>query len=311
MNILDVEKEEYKKLVVNPFSKFDTVEFVELNKHKVDEVKYFIFNNGKNRFALIAGIKDGVLKSPFSATFGIFSEITKENKIEYYYEAINELINWAKTNNIKQIQINTPALSYSEPHITKFQNALINSNFRILNYDINFEFHLNKFNENNYIETIQRNARKNLKNALNNNLKFEKTDNIKLAYEIIKINRSQKGYPLWMSLNDVKNTNDIIKSDYFLISTSDNKPIASAYIHHLTDYVYRVVYWGNLMEDEQLRPINFLAYNLLKYYKNSQCKILDIGTSTLDSVANFGLCDFKESIGCTCSPKLSFILKDL
>ena len=177
MNILDVEKEEYKKLVVNPFSKFDTVEFVELNKHKVDEVKYFIFNNGKNRFALIAGIKDGVLKSPFSATFGIFSEITKENKIEYYYEAINELINWAKTNNIKQIQINTPALSYSEPHITKFQNALINSNFRILNYDINFEFHLNKFNENNYIETIQRNARKNLKNALNNNLKFEKTDN--------------------------------------------------------------------------------------------------------------------------------------
>ena len=87
MNILSVTKDEYNKIVINPFSGFDTLKFVELNKHKIDKVKYFIFNNGKNRFGLVAGIKDNVLQCPFSATFGIFSEIILNNKIEYYYDA--------------------------------------------------------------------------------------------------------------------------------------------------------------------------------------------------------------------------------
>ena len=45
MNIFEVKKEEYKTFVVNPFSGFDTIDFIELNKHKVRDVKYFIFEN--------------------------------------------------------------------------------------------------------------------------------------------------------------------------------------------------------------------------------------------------------------------------
>ena len=47
MNIFEVKKEEYKTFVVNPFSGFDTIDFIELNKHKVRDVKYFIFENNK------------------------------------------------------------------------------------------------------------------------------------------------------------------------------------------------------------------------------------------------------------------------
>ena len=65
---------------------------------------------------------------------------------------------------------------------------------------------------------------------------------------------------------------------------------------------------ANKPDSEEFRPVNFLAYNLLKFYKNDKYEILDIGTSTVNSAANFGLCDFKESIGCTCSPKLNFAL---
>ena len=307
VNIKDVSKEEYREFVPNPFSGFDKVEFVELNKCKVEYVKYFIFENNKKRFGLVAGVKDGVLKSPFSATFAIFSEISRDNKIEHYYNSINALVLWAKSNNCRKIQINTPALSFGESHITKFQNALVNAGFRILDYDINFEFDLEKFNEENYSEQIQRSARKNLKNAIKYNLQFEKTDDIETVYKIIKENRTSKGYPLWMSLDDIRNTESIIKSDYFIVSTSEGKPIAAAYVHNLTTDVCRIVYWGNLSEDEELRPINFLAFNLLKHYKKLGYRILDVGTSTVDSVANYGLCDFKWSIGCKCSPKLNFV----
>ena len=42
-------------------------------------------------------------------------------------------------------------------------------------------------------------------------------------------------------------------------------------------------------------------------YKEKGISLIDIGTSTVDGVPNFGLCDFKESIGCNCSPKINFV----
>lgn len=309
MNILDVEKEEYKKLVVNPFSKFDTVEFVELNKHKVDEVKYFIFNNGKNRFGLIAGIKDGVLKCPFSATFGIFSEITHNNGIQHYYDAIKALIEWCKQQPIKQIILCCPPTIYNKNHITKFQNALFCNNFQLLDYDVNFEYDLSKFKLG-YIENLLSDARRNLKIALKEDLYFEKTNDIDSVYAIIKQNRAEKGFPLWMSLDDIKNTNHIIKSDFFIVKDNNNTNIASTYVQKITPKIVNVVYWGNLQKYDKLYPMNFNAYKTFEYYSNKKnIDFISIGTSTKDSIPNAGLCAFKTSIGCSCSPKLNFILE--
>ncbi len=308
MDILEVAKEEYNKFVINPFSKFETVNFTELNKHKVEDIKYFIFDNGKKRFGFICGIKNGILKAPFSSTYGIFSEITENNRIEYYHEAVEALIEYSKNNGIEAIYIGTPALCYSPSLITKFQNALINKGFQIESYDVNFEYYTKNFDEN-YLAGIARNARKNYNTALRNELKFEKTNDVKSVYEIIKINREFRGFPLHMSLEDVVKTAEIIPSDYFMVKDKEDRGCASALIHHLKENIVRVVYWGNTPESEELRPINFLSYNIFKYYKEQNISLIDIGTSTVDGEPNWGLCDFKESIGCSCSPKINWILK--
>ncbi len=304
MEILNVTKEEYKTIVVNPFSGFEKSEFVELNKHKVEEVKYFIFNNGKNRFGFVAGIKDGILKAPFSATYGIFSEVAKNNRIEHYHDSVKALIDWCKSKNLKKIIICTPALFYNQHHITKFHNALICNGFNILDYDVNFQIKIDKNTE--YDKLLKTDARRNLKMAYKNNLKFEKTDNISQVYEIIKINRQEKGFPLWMSEQDVIDTSKIIKSDFFLVS-DENEYIASAYIQHITENIVNIVYWGNKQSSDRLYPMNFLAEQVYNYYKNDKkVEYISIGTSTLDSQPNIGLCAFKESIGCESSPKINF-----
>ena len=306
MDVLDVCKEEYKKLVIEPFSRFDTVEFIELNKYKVDEIKYFIFNNGKNRFSLVAGIKDNILKCPFSASFGIMSEISHNNRILHYHDAVNSLVTWAKENGITKIIFSTPPLFYSQTHISKMQNALFCNGFKVVNFDLNYQLDLKLLKE--YDLFLNSDARRNLKIAYKNDLKFEKTKDLSKVYEIIKINRQEKGFPLWMSESDVSKTSKIIKSDYFLVSY-DNKYIASAYIQHITNNIVNVVYWGNLQKFDKYYPMNFIAENVYNYYKNlKKVCFLSIGTSTLDSVPNFGLCDFKESIGCEVSPKLTFEL---
>ena len=306
MDIIEVDKETYSKTVTNPFCKFETAEFADLNKTKADVVKYFIFNNGKNRFGLIAGIKDGVLKLPFSASFSCFSEITKKNRIEYYSEAVEALIKWAKQNLIKEIIFNTPPIFYDVEHISKMHNALLNAGFKQAEYNLNFEFYLDDFDEN-YLANIQRNARKNYNTALRNNLVFEKTDDVETVYKVIKQNRDEKGYPLWMSLDDIIETSKIIPSDYFLVRTQTGIPIAAAFVHNINGDVLRVNYWGDIREYEEMRPINFLSYNLFKYYKEQGKKVVDIGPSTNDGVPDYGLCNFKESLGCKASAKLLFI----
>ena len=306
MTCLSVSKEQYKSIVEKPFCSFDSVEFVELNAHKVDEVKYFIFGDKANHFALVAGLKDKVLKCPFSATFGIFSEIRQNNQISYYYEAIGALIAWCKDNEIEKIIFATPPLFYNQTHITKFQNALFCNGFKVADYDMNFEFCLE--NTIDYHQTINKNSKRKLKIAYDNNLKFQETSDLDQVYKIIKTNREEKGFPLWLSQTDISNTAKFIKSDYFLVLYGA-RAVASAYIQHITQNIVNVVYWGNITEASELCPMNFLAEQVYMHYQSAkQIKYISIGTSTLSSVANVGLCYFKESIGCNTSPKLSFTL---
>ncbi|EBF5464301.1 hypothetical protein FID33_09150 [Campylobacter jejuni] len=111
-----------------------------------------------------------------------------------------------------------------------------------------------------------------------------------------------------MAIEDIKQTSKIIPTDLFLVY-KDDIPIASAIVHIMNQNIARVVYWGNTTNSNQYRPMNFLSYNLFLYYKNQNFKIVDIGTSTLHTTPNFGLCDYKESIGCDCSPKINFLYK--
>ena len=59
----------------------------------------------------------------------------------------------------------------------------------------------------------------------------------------------------------------------------------------------------------EFKTMNFLSYEVFKYYKENGIKVVDIGPSTEDSIPNHGLCEFKESIGCDLSPKYSFYKK--
>lgn len=307
MEILEIDNQTYKKKVLKPFCRFNKAEFYALNSHKVDEVKYMIFNDGKDRFSLVLGIKDKIAKAPFSASFEAFSEITENNKIIHYHDAVSALVNWCQQHSIKQVKVSLPPAYYNVSHITKIENALLCNGFRLSVQDVNFEYYIEEFDEN-YENEISYNAKKSLKKSERNGLLFEKTEAAKIVYDVIKQNREEKGYPLWMSYNDVIETSKIIPSDYFLVKDSEGKAIASALVHQINDEILRVVYWGNLMDANKLCPMNFLSYNIFKYYKQTNFKIIDIGPSTEDGKPNFGLCDFKEGIGCHCSSKNTYIL---
>ncbi len=303
MKIIEIDKEEYKVILQNPFSNFESTGFFELNKHKVDNIKYLLFNNGKNRFSLVAGIKHGVLKVPFSAPFGCFSSITKRNKLINFHLALEMLEEWTKKENLQKIEFNFPPHFYEPKYLTMFYNALHCSGFLIDNIDVNYEYDLKNFHDD-YEMSIDPKARQSLRVAFKEQLSFEKTKDLTLAYKIIRNNRIHKGFPLKLSQAEIEKTSSVIDVDFFIVKNGDTA-ISSAIIFHITKNILKVIYWGNTSDSDHLKPMNFLSYNIFKYYSKNGYSFIDIGHSTENSVPNHGLCNFKESIGCSSSPKFS------
>jgi hypothetical protein len=309
MVIEKVDKDTFSNTIALPFHEFNASEFSELNAKKVNQVHYLLFKDSKYRLGIILGEQDNILRSPFSAPFGGFCPVGSAISLAQMDEAIKALKVWSKRHQMQQIQITLPPLLYGESYLSKWVNTFYRSAFQLDRVDLNYAFQLSQFGEE-YVQSIRRNARKSLRAAFKNEFRFSQCvapEAQARAYEVIRKNRSAKGYPLRMSWEQVAATTNVIPADFFLLEHND-KDIAAALVYEVQFDVAQVIYWGELPAYSHLRPMNYLSYCLFEHYQKAGKRVLDIGPSTESSVPNHGLCEFKESIGCQVDLKLSFFM---
>ena len=285
---------------------YNAMMFQELNKYKVDNIIYMIFSDSKDKLALCAGIKNGVMEFPFSSPFCIFEKTYKHITIEEVDSALELLESYATSIGIKEIFFRLPPNIYDERFISIVQNCLLRHEYGVKCCDLNFYLVVSDLET--YKMKLFRNARKNLNTAMKYTFSFQRCESEeerKQAYEVIAINRERKGYPLRMSYDNVDRTKELTQSDFFLLK-ENNVCVASAIVFRVCEAYYQVIYWGDIAGYESKRPMNYLAYKVYEYYCSIGAKILDIGPSTENSMPNYGLCDFKESIGCDICTKYTF-----
>lgn len=305
MEIVEVTKKDFKNVIFNPFHPYGMADFNDLNKQKCQSVHYLLFRESKFRLGLIGGITNNVFQSSFSAPFGGFLFIKDSVGIEFLDEAIDLLINWSKSRNIKSIELTLPPPVYHESFITKQVNSLYRKNFQIKNIELNYVYFTDKF-KNGYIESLDQKSRNNLKAAIKQEFIFHKCETLTdkhLAYDIIKQHKKQKGYPLKMTWDQVADTIKIIDADFFILYLEDKTPVASAMVYHISESQVQIIYWGDKRDFAKLRVMNYLSYKLFEYYSDTHA-IIDLGPSSEDSVPNIGLCRFKEKIGCDVTTKM-------
>jgi hypothetical protein len=303
----EVSPQQFSTVINNPFHIFGSAPFNELNKTKAEQVSYLLFKDSKYRMGLVVGMKETSLLSPFSAPFGGFTPLHDDIKLQSVEESVDCLVAWAKTRGIKNIKITLPPPIYFESYLAKVVNVFYRKNFATRQIELNYHYDLNKFSET-YAESIWRNARKNLNQALANNLSFFKCETEaqkQEAYAVIQHNRSVRGVPFRMSWQQIMDTTEIISADFFLVHAA-GKSIAAAIVFRVATHIVQVIYWGDLPEFSHLKTMNFLSYKVFEFYKKENYRFIDIGYSTVDSIPNYGLCEFKESIGCDMQPKLVF-----
>ncbi len=309
MEIQSLTYEKYKDTFPTFYHAFNSAEFAKHNEAKCEEVLFLgFFKDNKPRLGLTAGIRNGCLSSPFSAPFGGFTFLKEDVKIGYLDDALIALEQFAKEKGLTNIKIVLPPDCYHHSFISKQVNAFQRSFYLIPYIDLNYQFFTKDFNEN-YLNEIWYNAKKNYNRAIKSALSFQKQGTIKgkrQVYDVVARNRASRGFPLRMTWEQVWSTAEIIPADFFLVTNINEEEIASAIVFHIASKIVQVIYWGDLPEFAELKTMNFLSYSVFEYYKNEGVELIDIGPSTESGIPNFGLCEFKESIGCKISTKLSF-----
>lgn len=287
---------------------FNTVAFAQLNSDKVERVHYLSFDDPKTCFGIVLGESNGVLRSPFSAPFGGFLE-KGTHGLERMEKAVDALADYAKERSLR-LQITLQPLVYDETKISKWVSVMMRK-MQLHHTDLNYHFDISRMP--NYSSVINRSARKLLNQALRQNFCLRKLDSgnrddVARAYNVISCNRKERGFPLRMTFEQVWQTvSRVVTADFFVLEHG-GCDVAAAQIFHVADGIAQVVYWGDIRQYAKLRPMNYLAYSLFGYYADNGLRILDIGPSTEDGIPNYGLCEFKESIGCSVTIKYSFEL---
>lgn len=306
MTIKEVTSGQYAALPLKHPHVFNTAAFSCLNAAKAERLHFLVFEEeGRLRYGITLGRRAGWLLSPFSAPFGGFS-FCRTPHLESLDAAVQALADYARGLGCR-LRVSLPPLFYASQFLTETATVLSRRS-TATRIELNYHFPVARFAD--YDRCLARNARKNLRHAERQEWEFTvvrrgDAEGLRRAFGVIRRNREEHGYTLSMTLAEVERTVELIPADFFLLRHGD-VDVAAAQVFHVAEGIAQVVYWGDLHACSPLRTMNMLAYRLFEHYSHTALDVLDIGTSMLGDVPNYGLCDFKASVGCEASPKFVF-----
>lgn len=305
MELTEVKTDELFTEFATPVTPYGSAAFNALNAHKADALRAFVLRDskGKARLGTLLGLSDGAdgaeWRLPFSAPFG---EVLcrKPQTLETCVEFVRQLC-VAVTGTIEV----TLAPDVYDPVMLPRLKGAFAAAARSRYDDLNYHYDLTAYAE--FRDGLSSAARKNYNRAVRAGFTYEQGVPLGRAYEIIRRNREEHGYPLAMSVAEVEATSRIVGVDTFMLSLRGTD-VASAIVYRINSRIAQVIYWGDIAGYSSDRPMNLLAYHVMEHYRAAGLETVDIGPSSRRGVPDIGLCTFKEGLGCTLSPKPTFVL---
>ncbi len=243
--------------------------------------------------------------SPFRGTYGgyEFSRID----MRFVEQVIHETESAALERGAKKITLVQAPSSHDFSSSACCFNALHRAGYHISGQELN---HSVAVTEAPLMERINRANQKRWRKCEREGFVFAEEQDVegfRKVYEVIRENRASNGIQISMSFEGLMEMHANFPGKVHFFSCSEQGKIAAGAICIAirSDILY-VFYWGDVTGYEQYSPVVYLAENLYSYAMGAGFKVLDIGTSTLHGVPNYGLIKFKEALGFQASLKLSF-----
>lgn len=304
-----IEAGEYARLFVEGqavgLHLYNSVAFSELTGQNTGvEPQYWLMRDSKPRCGIVAGFRcGGTLVSPFSAPFGgpVFTKHPQPSTVQHSLEALAAAC--------PGMRITLPP-SFMQPELNARVAAVLLQIGRLDHADLSYHYPLDQIDR--FDERLDRSARQKLHKAASAGFRFEVLDpsdaeDAARAYAVIEVNRRSHGYPLAMSLEQVRAT-AAVAGGMMMVLSIDGTDVASVVAQRVNADVAQIVYWGDAPGFSDLRPMNLLPRYLFGYLARLGFRYADIGPAASGGVVDHGLASYKESIGCLPSLKPTFIL---
>ena len=279
--------------------------FITLNQKKADRIIRLAEDSLKLGMGLVAGVKQGLILSPFSAPFGGFhfkNENMYTGEIDGFLDQLKEYI---VAEGLQGMELTLPPDLYHQTFNAKMVNALIRGGFQSELPDITGWIELDQFEG----SFSYKNSREYYRQALRNGLFFKtvtEREEQNEVYELIRENRARFGRPIYMTFDDIIHTSELWTTDFFQVTSADHHMVASGIFYRSHPAIIHALFWGDNEAGRPLRAMDFLAFNIWSYYKDLGFKYIDLGISTESGIPNEGLLRFKESHNGTSSLKYKF-----
>lgn len=285
---------------------FNLPEFYHL--HKTVNSFYFSFFYNEKLIGLthFTEVENGVFRSPYRGTFGGIN-FKEELDLQVKHECVRLLVKYFEMGSAKKIEIVTAPFAHNLHESTSLFNSLLNHKFEVSNHEINYTLEVD---EQALIEKMMRNNKKRFNKCLREGFEFEKVsgrDEVMAVYETIKVNREGKGYKMSMHFDQILEMQNLFADNmYFFNARQNGDSAASSICIKLNNKVLYVFYWGDKPGFEQYSPVVFLANGIYEFASKNGFGLMDAGTSSVEGYPNFGVATFKENLGFTTSPKLTY-----
>ena len=312
LRLAEVSAEEYRHLFSTPTTFFHSEPFNSLNASKCEELIFLVLlESERPKIGLSGGVTQGVFKSPFSAPYGGPQPISDRVTQRHCWSLATLLSQYLEQKSIRSMKMVLPPIFYAEDFYTGLFNSLFNSGYVLETVDLNYHLPLDGWDQDRgALGVMNQSARRNLRKSQKSNLSFRRctdSESRRACYELIQQNHGEKGYPLHMTYDQVRETTSLIDHDFFLVThepTGD--AVAAAIEYRVRPDVAQLIYWGSPARFSKLKAMNFLSYNMSCFFQEHGVRIFDAGPATEDGEPNYGLVQFKKSIGCRTTSKLSW-----
>lgn len=248
-------------------------------------------------------IKDTLISMHRAPFGGFVSEFSFD--VPQVENLVNTVETWAKQNDIGSIVIRLFPDIYAPDCAKVVRTGLLNSGFIVQHEDVS---QVLPVMEHGLHADVHKKRR--IRQAVDADYHFEllPPDHLEEAYSLIVESRLDKGYPVTMTLNELKETISQFSNDYLLFGVSDDSKLAATSVSiKVNDKILYTFYLGDRLEYRRHSPVTFLVAAIYDYCVGHGFQLLDLGTSTDKGVINQGLYNFKNTFGAIDSFKPTFI----
>lgn len=269
-------------------------------------ISFYILDDAKKEIdgAFHVHVNGSEATSPHKAPFGSieFSENVPQTVLTEFIKFVEDSL--LKVG-IALLTIRMPLAAYSPKTISLLQTLLVSKGFQIELTEVGSFIQVDDRDFKNFIKDSER-------HVLNQFKKRDFTctqipiDMLEEVYSFISKHQTSKGYTLSMSFDQMKETVDVFRNDFFLFVARDQDQMIGASISiRVQDHVLYNFYVTHDAAYKQYSPVIAIIEALYNFCKANSFSTLDLGTSMLQGKPNFSLLDFKRRLGGVDTEKLT------